>query len=187
MLEPVSAPLALLAAFWRLGESVILGHMTLNGMMALNILGHPALAATFSSAQWQAFANLYIDSQADEFSIGLVYYSLGSTLFCCLLESRFVPGVLAWRGGCRLIRGIERNRQIDAIVIRPRPQPSLTLESLGRARWCGRHSPGLRPRAPAPENRSIRASFGTRPRPSWRDTEARRDTIRSPRHGWARS
>ncbi len=99
MLKPVSAPLALLAAFWRLGEAVILGHMTLNGMMALNILGHPALAAAFSSAQLQAFANLYIDSQADEFSIGLVYYSLGSTLCCyLLLKSRFVPRVLAWWG-----------------------------------------------------------------------------------------
>jgi hypothetical protein len=91
--------LALLAAFWRLGEAVILGHMTLNGMAVLNILNHPALSEAFSPGQLQAFASLYIGTQGDEFSIGLVYYSLGSTLFCyLLLKSEYVPKLLAWWG-----------------------------------------------------------------------------------------
>jgi hypothetical protein len=47
----------------------------------------------------QALANLYIGTQGNEFIIGLVYYSLGSTLFCyLLLKSRYVPRILAWWG-----------------------------------------------------------------------------------------
>jgi hypothetical protein len=99
MLKQVSSSLALLAAFWRIGEAVILGHMTLNGMTVLNILSPSALSGVFSPGQLQALASLYIGSQGDEFSIGLVYYSLGSTLFCyLLLKSRYVPRILAWWG-----------------------------------------------------------------------------------------
>jgi uncharacterized protein DUF4386 len=99
MLKQLSASLAMLAAFWRLGEAVILGHMTLNGMAALNILNPSALSGAFSSEQLQALASLFIGAQGDEFSIGLVYYSLGSTLFCyLLLKSKYVPKLLAWWG-----------------------------------------------------------------------------------------
>ena len=99
MLKRVSSSLALLAAFWRLGEAVILGHMSLNGMAVLTILSHPVLSQAFLPGQLQALASLYIDTQGDEFSIGLVYYSLGSTLFCyLLLKSSYVPKFLAWWG-----------------------------------------------------------------------------------------
>jgi Domain of unknown function (DUF4386) len=99
MLKRVSSSLALLAAFWRLGEAVILGHMSLNGMMVLTILHHPALSQAFFPRQLHALASLYIDTQGDEFNIGLVYYSLGSTLFCYLLQkSQYVPKFLAWWG-----------------------------------------------------------------------------------------
>jgi hypothetical protein len=57
MLKQVSSSLALLAAFWRLGEAVILGHMTLNGMAVLNILSPSALSEAFSPGQMQAFAS----------------------------------------------------------------------------------------------------------------------------------
>ena len=99
MLKQVNSPLALLAAFWRLGEAVILGHMTLNGMTVLNILRPASLSGFFSPGQVQALASLYVGAQGDEFSIGLVYYSLGSMLFCyLLLKSRYVPRILAWWG-----------------------------------------------------------------------------------------
>jgi hypothetical protein len=99
ILKQVNSSLALLAAFWRLGEAVVLGHMTVNGMTVLDILNQSSLAAAFSTGQLQALANLYIGTQGDEFSIGLIYYSLGSTLFCyLLLESRYIPRFLAWWG-----------------------------------------------------------------------------------------
>jgi len=99
LLKQANPSSALLAAFWRLGEAVILGHMTLNAMTVLSILSSPALSGAFSSAQLQALVSLYIGTQGEEFSIGLVYYSLGSTLFCyLLLRSPFVPKLLGWWG-----------------------------------------------------------------------------------------
>jgi len=99
LLRRVNPALALLAAFWRLGEAVVLGHMTLNGMTLLTILHDAAISAAFSASQVQALANLYTAVQGDEFSIGILYYSLGSTLFCyLLLQSRYVPRLLAWWG-----------------------------------------------------------------------------------------
>lgn len=99
LLKRVSSSLALLAAFWRVGEAVILGHMTLNGMTVLSILNDPTLAAALSTPQLQALAHVYLGAQGDEFSIGLTFYSLGSTVFCyLLLRSRYVPTLLAWWG-----------------------------------------------------------------------------------------
>lgn len=99
MLKPVGSGKALLAAFWRLGEAVILGHMTLNSMVVVNILSHSERLAGFSVEQTQTLANIYLGAQGAEFSIGLVFYSLGSTLFCyLLLKSRYIPSTLAWWG-----------------------------------------------------------------------------------------
>ena len=99
MLKPVSAATALLASFWRLGEAVILGHMTLNSMVVVHILTHANHSAGFSAGQLQALAGIYLGAQGAEFGIGLVFYALGSTLFCyLLLKSRYVPGILAWWG-----------------------------------------------------------------------------------------
>jgi len=99
LLRRVNPALALLAAFWRLGEAVILGHMTLNALTVLSLLHDSDMSAAFSASQVQALASLSIGVQGDEFRIGLLFYSLGSSLFCYLLvRSRYVPGVLAWWG-----------------------------------------------------------------------------------------
>lgn len=99
MLKPVGSATALLAAFWRLGEAVILGLMTLNSMVAVHILSHSSRLADFSSGQLQTLSSIYLSAQGAEFSIGLVFYALGSTLFCyLLLRSRYVPSILAWWG-----------------------------------------------------------------------------------------
>jgi hypothetical protein len=99
MLEPVGSGKALLAAFWRLGEAVILGHMTLNSMVVVNILSHSDRLVGFSVHQIQTLASMFLGAQGAEFSIGLVFYALGSTLFCyLLLKSRYIPRVLAWWG-----------------------------------------------------------------------------------------
>ena len=99
MLKPVGSAIALLAAFWRLGEAVILGHMTLNSMVVVDILSHSDRLVGFSADQIQTLASLYLGAQGAEFSIGLVFYALGSTLFCyLLLKSRYIPSVLAWWG-----------------------------------------------------------------------------------------
>ena len=99
MLEPVGSAIALLAAFWRLGEAVILGHMTLNSMVVVNILSRSDRLVGFSADQIQTLTSIYLGAQGAEFRIGLVFYALGSTLFCyLLLRSRYIPSILAWWG-----------------------------------------------------------------------------------------
>lgn len=99
MLRPVGPAMALLAAFWRLGETVILGHMTLNSMVVIHVLRHAGRFADFSVGQLQTLSSIYLGAQGAEFNIGLVFYALGSTLFCyLLLKSRYVPRILAWWG-----------------------------------------------------------------------------------------
>jgi hypothetical protein len=99
MLKPVGSGKALLAAFWRLGEAVILGHMTLNSMVVVHILSHSVRLAGFSVDQTHTLASIYLSAQGAEFSIGLVFYALGSTLFCyLLLRSGYIPNILAWWG-----------------------------------------------------------------------------------------
>lgn len=96
MLRRAGPATALLAAFWRLGEAVILGLMTLNSMVVVHILSHSDRLAGLSVGQLQALAGIYLGAQGAEFGIGLVFYALGSTLFCyLLLKSRYVPGILA--------------------------------------------------------------------------------------------
>jgi hypothetical protein len=73
--------------------------MTLNALTVLSLLHDSGMSAAFSASQVQALASLSIGVQGDEFRIGLLFYSLGSSLFCYLLvRSRYVPGVLAWWG-----------------------------------------------------------------------------------------
>jgi hypothetical protein len=99
MLKPVGSGKALLAAFWRLAEAVILGHMTLNSMVVVRILSHSVRLAGYSVEQTQTLASIYLSAQGAEFSIGLVFYALGSTLFCyLLLKSRYIPNILGWWG-----------------------------------------------------------------------------------------
>ena len=110
MLKRVSSSLALLAAFWRLGEAVILGHMSLNGMTVLSILSHPALSQAFSPGQLQALASLYLNTQGDEFSIGLVYYFVGvNVVLLSAPEVPVRPKILGLVGSGLLVRGAHKH------------------------------------------------------------------------------
>jgi hypothetical protein len=98
-LKPINEPIALLASFWRLGETVLLGHMGLNSLIALDMLHSSGRFAALSHDQWIAMANIFLRAQGDEFSIGLVFFALGSTLFCYLLtKSAYLPRLVAWWG-----------------------------------------------------------------------------------------
>jgi hypothetical protein len=99
LLKPVNQSLSLLAAFWRLGETVILGYIVFHSMMALQLLKDPGYSNAFTPAELQGLVRSYFDAQGAGFSIGLFFYSLGSTLFCYLLfKSGLVPNWLSLWG-----------------------------------------------------------------------------------------
>jgi hypothetical protein len=99
VLKPVNENLSLLAAFWRLGETVILGYVVYNSIVVLQLLKDPGYSGAFTPGQLQGFVRLYFDAQGAGFNIGLFFYSLGSTLFCYLLcKSGFIPNWLSLWG-----------------------------------------------------------------------------------------
>ena len=87
VLRPVGRHLAVLALAWRLIEASIVGVVGVTALMALQ-------AAPFDPA----LMRLFLRAHGAGYSIGLISYSLGSTLFCALLfKSRYVPRLLsAW-------------------------------------------------------------------------------------------
>jgi Domain of unknown function (DUF4386) len=99
VLEPINRNVALLAAFWRLAECAIFAVITLNEFAALRLLGGADYLRAFSTPQLQALARLFISLQGAGYLIGLVFFGLGSTMFCYLwFQSRYIPRALAALG-----------------------------------------------------------------------------------------
>jgi hypothetical protein len=96
ILKPVNRSAALLAAFWRLGECLILAVVTLVDFVALRLLSGAEYLRAFDTQQVQALARVFVAAHADGYGIGMVFFGLGSTAFACLwLKSRYIPRALA--------------------------------------------------------------------------------------------
>lgn len=96
VLRPVSKNLALLATFWRLVETAVLGVIVLNDFTALLLLGGADYLRAFDTQELQALARLFISVQAAGYRIGMVFLGLGSTVFSYLFfKSRYIPRWLA--------------------------------------------------------------------------------------------
>jgi len=96
VLRPINKNVALLAAFWRVGECAILAVASLNDFTALRFLGGAEYLRAFDTQQLQALARLFFGAQRSGFSIGFLFLGLGSTVFSYLwLKSRYIPRSLA--------------------------------------------------------------------------------------------
>ena len=124
MLKRVSSSLALLAGFRRLGEAVILGHMSLNGMMVLTILNLERSRRHFCQddyTHWRAYTST---PRENEFNIGLVYYSLGSAFSAILLhKSQRRPKILGVVGSGLLVRRAHKHPGDHRVPRRRRYRP----------------------------------------------------------------
>lgn len=99
ILKPINRDLALLAAFWRLAESSILGLVVLNDFAALRLLSGADYLRIFDTNQLQALAQLFHSLHGAGYLIGVVFFGLGSTLFAYLwFKSRYIPRALATWG-----------------------------------------------------------------------------------------
>jgi hypothetical protein len=99
VLEPVNRHVAMLAAFWRLGECVILAVITLNDFAALSLVSSADYLRAFDARQLEALVYTLIRMQGAGYLIGMVFFGLGSTVFSYLwLRSRYVPRLLAGFG-----------------------------------------------------------------------------------------
>jgi hypothetical protein len=99
ILKRVNKDVALLAVFFRLVETAILGVTTLTAFIALRLLSGADYLRVVDIAQLQALARGFLSVYGIGLSVGFVFLGLGSTVFSYLwLKSRYVPRGLAWLG-----------------------------------------------------------------------------------------
>jgi len=95
-LKPVHRGLALLAAFWRMIETVTLVGTTLNDFAALRLLSGVGYLHALEPDRVQALARLAISAHGAAYQVGLIFAGLGSTVFCYLwFRSGLIPKALA--------------------------------------------------------------------------------------------
>ena len=96
VLRPINRNLALLAAFWRLGECSILAVILLNEFAALALLSGADYLRAVDTQQLQALVYTLLRVYGAGFQIGFVFLGLGSAVFSYLwLKSRYIPRALA--------------------------------------------------------------------------------------------
>ncbi len=99
ILRPVNRNVALLAAFWRLGECIILAITSLSDFAALSLISRADYLQTFATQQLQTLAYTFLRVQEAGYLIGIVFYGLGSAAFSYLwFKSRYIPRALAVLG-----------------------------------------------------------------------------------------
>ena len=99
VLKPVGQGLALLAAFWRLAESVVFAVVALTSLVTLLFLSDATHLRAFTPEQLHSLARLAISAHVAGFNIGLAFLGLGGALFSYLLfKSRYVPAAFGMLG-----------------------------------------------------------------------------------------
>ncbi len=96
LLKPVNAALALLGAFWRLGNAIVLGVSVAFSLAALDFLGGAHYLKVYKAEQLQAQAKFFPDMHGTGSLVGLVFFSLGAAVHSyLLLKSAYIPRILA--------------------------------------------------------------------------------------------
>jgi len=95
LLKPVSHPLALLAAFFRLAQAATLGTNLLNLFFVLKLVGGAGYLNVFSADQLHSLALLFLEAHSIGYSIGLVFFGLCLFVLGYLVfKSGYLPGIL---------------------------------------------------------------------------------------------
>ncbi len=86
----------MLAAFFHLVGLAITAFSSLLQLAPLLVLGGGQYLSVFKVERLQALARLFVSVHADGYSIGMVFFGLGSTVFAYLwFKSRSIPRALA--------------------------------------------------------------------------------------------
>lgn len=99
LLSPVNRELALLGAFFRISEAIILIVMPIQQMVTLKLLSNAAYLNVFEPDQLYALANLSMSTYGAGVYVGFICLGLGSIIFAyLLLKSGYIPRALGWLG-----------------------------------------------------------------------------------------
>ena len=100
LLKPVGAGLALLGAFWRVGNVLVQAMGVVIALVALDLLGDKRYLAAFHVDQLQNTARQLFDMHSTAMLVGLVLFALGAGTHAWLLWiSRYIP---RWLSGAYL-------------------------------------------------------------------------------------
>lgn len=95
LLKPVSKPLAMLAAFFRLAQAIILGLNLLNLFVGLKLLTGADGLSAYSADQLQALGLVFLELQGIGYSIGLIFFALSLLVLGYLVyQSGYFPKIL---------------------------------------------------------------------------------------------
>ena len=95
LLRPVSQPLALLAAFFRLAQTTILGLNLLNHLTASQLLAGAGYLNVFDPAQLDALALMFMERHAFGYDFALVFFGMHCIVAGYLIaRSGFFPWIL---------------------------------------------------------------------------------------------
>ena len=98
-LKPVNPRIALLAAFFRLAENIVIAASVMVNFAVLALLTRADYMSVFGLQQSSALAYALIRVLDSGFKIGFVFLGIGSTLFSWLwLKSGYVPRAIALWG-----------------------------------------------------------------------------------------
>lgn len=96
VLRPAGRYLALLAAFLRVAENSVGAVATLNGFLALRLLGGAEYLRGVERGELESLARLFMGLQGQGLAIAFVFLGLGSAAFSVLwFRSRYIPRALA--------------------------------------------------------------------------------------------
>ena len=98
VLKPANKPLAQLALFWRLGEASIMSVTLMTRFIVALLVSDASYLSGFEPALLHGLLGLFLDAYDTGYGIGVVFFSLGSLIFCYLFfKSKTVPKLLsAW-------------------------------------------------------------------------------------------
>jgi Domain of unknown function (DUF4386) len=96
LLSPVNKFLALLGAFWRVANAIVLGVGVVAGLVALRVLSDVHYLTAFKTDQMQAMAKQLLDIHGTGMLVGLIFFSLGAAVHSYLFwKSRYIPRLLS--------------------------------------------------------------------------------------------
>jgi len=96
LLKPVNETLALLGAFWRVANAIVLAAGVAAILTALHTVSGASGLSVFSSDQLAALMNILLNVHSNASRMGLLFFSLGAGMHSyLLLQSRYIPRILS--------------------------------------------------------------------------------------------
>jgi len=123
LLKPVNATLALLGAFWRMANSVLLGVDVAVSLVRLDFLGDLHATSSLNPDQLNAISGIFFGLHSRLGFMGLIFFCLGAGVHSLLLyKANYIPRIIS---GLYLFASVEMLLCCFVLVVFPEAKPVL--------------------------------------------------------------